>query len=339
MKERIFVLDGARGIAAFCVLLFHLAAPTLKVFENFYIAVDFFFVLSGFVLADSITLIRTRENLKTFLVARYFRIAPMLLSVLSFYLAYDFFFIVRSSIMKLGEPSLILLEPLTILFSITFLQIFYQPALLVLFPAWSISAEWIVNVIFPLFLKLKKKGVLLCLMLGALMIEISEFFGVAAIGHLGRALWGFTLGFVAFRFRDLIDISDFQLMFTLLLLILFGMFAPKMAQHQFVFSGLLFSVIVMGISHKKLGRRANTVAKFLGEYSYGFYLWHFPILLTVGEFLNRSLSFNSVVINLQLTALGLLTVVLTLLATNLSIRFIERPMRSWANVRFNLSRR
>ena len=78
-------------------------------------------------------------------------------------------------------------------------------------------------------------------MLGALMIEISEFFGVAAIGHLGRALWGFTLGFVAFRFRDLIDISDFQLTFTLLLLILFGMFAPKMAQHQFVFSGLFLS--------------------------------------------------------------------------------------------------
>jgi peptidoglycan/LPS O-acetylase OafA/YrhL len=105
MKERIFVLDGARGIAAFCILLFHLAAPTLKVFENLYIAVDFFFVLSGFVLANSIISIRTHENLKRFVVARYFRIAPMLISVLSFYLTYDAFFITRNSILNLGEPA------------------------------------------------------------------------------------------------------------------------------------------------------------------------------------------------------------------------------------------
>lgn len=336
MKERIFVLDGARGIAAFCILLFHLAAPTLKVFENLYIAVDFFFVLSGFVLANSIISIRTHENLKRFVVARYFRIAPMLISVLSFYLTYDAFFITRNSILNLGEPDLILLQPLTILFSITFLQIFYQPALLVVAPVWSLSAEWIINLVFPVFLKLKRIGVYLCLLFGALMIEISEVFDVAAISQLGRALWGFTLGFVAFRFRNLQKKSDFQLLFILLILIPFGMIAPNLAQHQFLFSGLLFSVIVMGISHKKLGRRANAVAKFLGEYSYGFYLWHFPILLTAGDFLRRTSWFYSAGIYLQLIVLGLLTVLVTLLATKLSIQFIEKPMRSWANMRFNL---
>ncbi len=52
--NRLFGLDALRGIAAMCVVLFHV--PTvfdgqLHLFPRAYLAVDFFFVLSGFVMA------------------------------------------------------------------------------------------------------------------------------------------------------------------------------------------------------------------------------------------------------------------------------------------------
>ena len=49
------VLDGLRGIAALAVVLFHLAeihagSPEARLINHGYLAVDFFFVLSGFVI-------------------------------------------------------------------------------------------------------------------------------------------------------------------------------------------------------------------------------------------------------------------------------------------------
>src|ERR1700754_3601627 len=52
--ERFLVLDGLRGVAAFAVILDHVASTTLRSwFPGRYLAVDFFFVLSGFVLAHA----------------------------------------------------------------------------------------------------------------------------------------------------------------------------------------------------------------------------------------------------------------------------------------------
>ena len=51
-RDRLAVLDGFRGAAAMVVLFFHLAGPTMtSVFPLGFLAVDFFFVMSGFVLA------------------------------------------------------------------------------------------------------------------------------------------------------------------------------------------------------------------------------------------------------------------------------------------------
>src|SRR5262245_45457012 len=52
--HRFLVLDGLRGLAAFAVILDHVSSVTLRHwFPGRYLAVDFFFVLSGFVLAHA----------------------------------------------------------------------------------------------------------------------------------------------------------------------------------------------------------------------------------------------------------------------------------------------
>ena len=54
-KPRYEILDGLRGVAALMVILFHLfetysAGPAYQIINHGYLAVDFFFVLSGFVI-------------------------------------------------------------------------------------------------------------------------------------------------------------------------------------------------------------------------------------------------------------------------------------------------
>src|ERR1700733_9805135 len=53
-KHRFYVLDGMRGIAAIIVMLYHFYLDMhLRYFKNSFVAVDFFFVLSGFVLCHA----------------------------------------------------------------------------------------------------------------------------------------------------------------------------------------------------------------------------------------------------------------------------------------------
>lgn len=54
-KPRFEILDGLRGVAAMIVVAFHLfetysAGPTHQILNHGYLAVDFFFILSGFVI-------------------------------------------------------------------------------------------------------------------------------------------------------------------------------------------------------------------------------------------------------------------------------------------------
>lgn len=79
MKQRFAVLDGLRGVAALVVVLYHFGGRPWP--PHGYLAVDFFFVLSGFVLAHAYgdRLAARQITPQAFLVLRYFRLWPMAL--------------------------------------------------------------------------------------------------------------------------------------------------------------------------------------------------------------------------------------------------------------------
>ena len=61
-KPRYEILDGLRGVAAMIVVAFHLLetyskGPAYQVLNHGYLAVDFFFILSGFVIGYALSLI------------------------------------------------------------------------------------------------------------------------------------------------------------------------------------------------------------------------------------------------------------------------------------------
>jgi peptidoglycan/LPS O-acetylase OafA/YrhL len=77
--RRFIALDGLRGVAAIAVLLFYRRWWSSGAFEYGYLAVDFFFVLSGFVIAHAYgeRLASGRLGLREFSVLRAIRLGPL----------------------------------------------------------------------------------------------------------------------------------------------------------------------------------------------------------------------------------------------------------------------
>src|SRR5271163_1444656 len=84
-KEHFEVLDGLRGSAAFLIVVFHAFnypfdfAPPLHLMHHAYLAVDFFFGLSGFVVAYAYDDRWTRMSTFQFFRIRLIRLHPLVL--------------------------------------------------------------------------------------------------------------------------------------------------------------------------------------------------------------------------------------------------------------------
>src|SRR5436190_15498959 len=87
-------LDGLRGVCAVMVVLFHGAFNShlhdLLLIQRGWLFVDFFFVLSGFIIADVYgEKIRQGVDFIQFVALRLGRLYPLHLFVLSLYIAYE----------------------------------------------------------------------------------------------------------------------------------------------------------------------------------------------------------------------------------------------------------
>ena len=81
-KPRYEILDGLRGVAAIIVVAFHLfetysAGPAHQILNHGYLAVDFFFVLSGFVIGYAYDDRWGRMTYRDFFKRRLIRLHPM----------------------------------------------------------------------------------------------------------------------------------------------------------------------------------------------------------------------------------------------------------------------
>jgi peptidoglycan/LPS O-acetylase OafA/YrhL len=93
-RMRFEVLDGLRGIAALMVALMHLDALHhfygLPFVRNSYLFVDFFFVLSGFIIAHaSVAKLETSSDAASFMVRRFGRVWPLHCAVLLAFIAIE----------------------------------------------------------------------------------------------------------------------------------------------------------------------------------------------------------------------------------------------------------
>lgn len=213
LAHRFIVLDSWRGIAAIFVAFGHLktsgSLSMLSISSTSYRFVDFFFVLSGFVISYSSSqiLMRDYSSLLHFFVRRIARLWPLHIFILSLFLLHQIVLFGGNRIGLVSDP---------VAFSEGFASkyilhnIFLVQAWGVLSeptwnkPAWSISTEFFAYIVFGLscfFLKRNIWKVIPAIVFYFFYYVVAnpEVMWATYSGALIRCLAGFSIGMLAYR--------------------------------------------------------------------------------------------------------------------------------------------
>lgn len=291
--EHYLVLDSLRGVCAIMVALFHFRANShiedLALIRNSWLFVDFFFVLSGFVIAENYRerLASGKVSFGTFIWLRFARLYPLHLFMLSLFVITEFAISIAYQNMGAdrtpfteGRSLALLPENLFLLQS---LGVSGVPSWNI--PAWSISAEFWTYMIFAVLLLLgpmtRKIWPLLTLILApaAILLFHQGSLALEYDGGILRCLFGFGIGSLVSQFslhQKTKHIGAGGMEIPLVALLLgFICFAPEW--RITFFAPLLFAITLIIFA-----RGAGHVSKFLkhqiflllGALSYSIYMVH-----------------------------------------------------------------
>jgi peptidoglycan/LPS O-acetylase OafA/YrhL len=334
-SERFLALDALRGVAAAAVFFRHVPDPTMADWlPGSYLAVDFFFLLSGFVLAHAYEpRIGAQLSAGRFMMARYVRLAPSYYVGLALGLLLPLYAVTQGASLLNIAPAIVL--------GALFLPVapFFPPYSHGLFPfnapAWSLFFELVANAIFAALLAIGVKRVWPIVVLGGLGVLISGVFRGSLDGgfmfahaHMGfaRVLFAFFAGVMlyrAWRARR----PAFVAPLPVLVIVLLAMFALRgdgalrLAIDYFAVFVVFPAVVFFGAAAKPKALATATVA--LGAMSYPLYAIHAPLIQVLSRIAERA----SVDIA-AFGALGSLALLVFCALTALAVdRLIDRPAR------------
>lgn len=288
-------LTSVRGLFAWAVVLFHFrfacsawAPPGLiKALAKGYLAVDFFFLLSGFVIwLNYGDRLRQGGGTADFLVKRIARIWPLHAAMLAFIVT------IASALLLTGRPTPHF--PFAALpLHLAMMQNWgFSNGLMWNDPAWSISCEWMAYLLAPIAaLLLPKRRLPTPLLLIAAIAPLLALHGAmhaAGLSMLGADIphWGLPRCLAEFasgamlsalwrRWRGLGLAEAGAWVLAILLLAGWALHAPETLVVPLAFAALLFALAIGGErpGHPLSGRAIH----YLGEISYATYLSHFLI--------------------------------------------------------------
>ena len=301
MTEEIRTFTGLRGVLAVAVMIDHYAgvdfsAPyPLSMLPHFYLSVDLFLLLSGFILA------RTYENrlqrlsfaagYGMFLRRRIVRLWPLyaLTTVACFVL-------VRAGLLVFLHPDA---SYAALGANLLAVQSWLWPGSSLNGPGWSISTEWLANLMFPLLVPvilggswwraLGVAGVAFAVLAGSAawfgqLFDVPSPWAVNVIagpGAVGRCLGEFALGMICWRIRDRAEWARVLGQDRVLMPLLVGLFVLMqwtVLDVPFVLGG---AVLLTGLSFEasRVSRLLQgKVLMSLGRISYSIYLVHIALL-------------------------------------------------------------
>lgn len=316
-KPRYELLDGLRGVAAVCVIIYHFGeafatSPVDQFMNHGYLAVDFFFVLSGFVLGYAYD-DRWNKGMTSwgFMLRRVIRLQPMVvLSVIFGACTY----LIQGSVKWDGavvSPHWIVVALILGMLVIPVIPGFDADVrgngemFPLNGPSWSLFFEYIGSIMYGFWLhRLNLKGltaVVIVSAIGLAACALANFSGAYSIGFgWSAAGYGFLGGFMRLSFSFGIGLLMSRTIrpkrirgafWICTILISLPLSCPYItgavvnepslynAIYDIVCTWVVFPAIVyIGASGKTTDKVSGNICEFLGKLSYPVYIIHYPIM-------------------------------------------------------------
>lgn len=315
-KVHYAILDGLRGVAALMVVIYHIfegyafaGGGIIESLNHGYLAVDFFFILSGFVVGYAYD-DRLGKSMKTkdFLKRRLIRLHPMVIMGAVLGAAT---FCIQGSTQWDGTEISISLVMLSMLCAMLFIPAIPGGCYEIrgngeMFPlngpSWSLFFEYIGNILYALFVR-RLSTKLLTAIVVSLGIGYTAFavFDASGYGNMGvgwtldsinflggmlRMLFPFSMGLLLSRnFKPFKVKGSFWLASSILIIIFAIPYIPS--DGNICYNGILEAVCVtlifpilvrLGASGSTADHKSTAICNFLGRISYPLYMIHYPIM-------------------------------------------------------------
>ncbi|MDN3548047.1 acyltransferase family protein [Mucilaginibacter aquaedulcis] len=340
-KQHFEILDGLRGVAAVAVVIFHfmeIAVPdyTKSFIAHAYLAVDFFFCLSGFVIAYAYDQRLNKIGLLKFFKLRLIRLHPLviigsIIGLIAF--VFDPFsnlheaYSNKTLLMFLASCFMV---PYPLVHERYFNLFHLNP------PTWSLFWEYIANIVYVLVLvKVRNKALWLLTLIGAVALcyeaHISGNLGVGwggdnISGGGIRVFYSFLAGILIYRSGWIINsrlgfISSSALLVFVFLIPFAGKTNPFVDPLIVIF---FFPPLVALGAGAKLKSSYTSICRFSGDVSYPLYMIHYPFIWLFMSWVElKKPSIN------EMSIVMILGVTLLLVVAYLVMIFIDEPIRRY----------
>ena len=363
-KPHYDLLDGLRGVAALMVIFYHVfeafaTSPIDQRFNHGYLAVDFFFILSGFVIGYAYDDRWKTMTTKDFIKRRLIRLHPMV--VLGAVLGVIAFCIQGCEKWDGTQVSIsmVMLALLINLFLIPAVpgsgpEIRGNGEMYPLNgPSWSLFFEYIGNIMYALFIRrMSTKALTALVVLAGIGLASFAIFNFSGAGHLGvgwtmeeynliggflRVLFSFSIGLLMSRVFKPIPVKGAFWICSLAIVVLLSM--PYVGNGEALWMNgiydsvcaiLIFPMLVyLGASGKTTDKHSARICKFLGDISYPLYIVHYPLIyLYFGWVKKENLTFA------EAWSEALALVIGSIVLAYISLKLYDEPVRRYLTKRF-----
>jgi len=335
MKQHYAVLDGLRGVAAFVVLAFHIvqqSSTTALAYASY--AVDFFYVLSGFVVALAYeSKLERGMSFRQFMTVRLVRLYPLIFVGLALGVT-----LAVLSWVVTGAPALSGIAAAAFL-GLLLLPSYVFPQWATAFPfnmaAWSLTFEVAVNIVYALiarYLTTPRLCVITAISAVAL-VALGVLKGTFLYGNdqagfaygFIRVMFPFFAGVLLFRFKPTVRPST--LTSVVLLVLLAIVLLLPIARNVGIALGLVLVVMPMIVWVGAAVEPSPGMSRFcliIGQLSYPIYILHGPLLRAGAEVKTRL-----GLAGLEVIAINVALFFAVTLFAYLALKLFDEPARAW----------
>jgi len=351
------ILDGLRGVAAIIVVAFHIFEAHAtnsydQIINHGYLAVDFFFLLSGFVIGYAYDDRWTKLTTGGFFKRRLIRLQPMV--VMGMLIGAACFYFGDSSLWPMIHTVPVWKMLLIMLIGFTLIPIpvswdirGWQEMHPLNGPGWSLFFEYIANILYAIGIRKLSKTALSILVFVAAVVLI-QYAVTAKSGDLTggwslneeqlrigftRLIFPFFAGLLLSRMVKPDNIKNAFLLSSILLGLI--LFIPRIGTSQDAWLNGLYEslsiilvfplVIYIGASGEIKGIMENKICKFLGDISYPIYITHYAFIYIYTAWASDN---HHATFELKFLY-GLLTFGVSILFAYLSLKYYDEPIRAW----------